>query len=231
MMIELTQNPAFGILITIIAYRIGLWVKEKTKSAFANPLIIAMILIIGFLNIFNIPYAHYNQGAQGIHFVLGPLTVALGLMLYRQRHLIKKHLLSLSLGIFAGVLTSFFSIIFMFKLFDLPHDLLVSTLPKSITMPMALSLTTILNGTDAITVIMVIIAGTGGAFLVPLILRCLPKMDAVAIGVGIGTASHAVGTSKALEIGEKEGALSSTAIGITGLFTVLIVPFLYRLFF
>lgn len=229
-MSQVTQSPVFGLLISILAFRIGVWVKDKTQSDFANPLLVAMVLIIGFLKAFDIPYAHYQNGASGIHFVLGPLTVALGMMLYRQRLLIKKHLLALTLGILSGIFTSFFSILFLSRLIGVDNHLITSMLPKSITMPMALSLTELLGGEPAITVIMVIIAGTGGAFLVPFVLKVMPKMDSVAIGVGIGTASHAVGTSKALEIGEKEGALSSTAIGLAGVLTVLVVPILYRFF-
>lgn len=229
-MSQVTQSPVFGLLISILAFRIGVWVKDKTQSDFANPLLVAMVLIIGFLKAFDIPYAHYQKGASGIHFVLGPLTVALGMMLYRQRLLIKKHLLALTLGILSGIFTSFFSILLLSRLIGVDNHLITSMLPKSITMPMALSLTELLGGEPAITVIMVIIAGTGGAFLVPFVLKVMPKMDSVAIGVGIGTASHAVGTSKALEIGEKEGALSSTAIGLAGVLTVLVVPILTRFF-
>lgn len=226
----MTENPVFGLLLSIVAFRFGLWVKEKTRSDFANPLLVAMVTIIVTLKLFNIPYAHYEKGASGIHFVLGPLTVALGMMLYRQRLLIKQHFWALFFGILSGVLTSFFSILFLSRLVKLSPELITSSLPKSITMPMALSLTEVLGGEPAITVIMVIIAGTGGAFLVPLVLKIMPPMGSVAIGTGIGTASHAVGTSKALEIGEKEGALSSAAIGLAGVVTLLVVPFLYALF-
>lgn len=229
-MFDLFKTPAFGLILTIVAYQIGLWVKRKTASDFANPLVIAMVLIIAFLTVAEIPYADYMIGAQGIHYVLGPLTVALGLMLYRQRALIKKHFLALLVGIFSGVLTSFFSILMLSRLVNLDEQLMTSSFAKSITMPMALSLTEILDGMPAITVVMVIIAGTGGALLVPFVLKVLPKMSGVSVGVGIGTASHAVGTAKALELGEEEGALSSTAIGLAGLMTVVIVPFLYTLF-
>lgn len=229
-MTDLFKTPAFGLILSILAYLIGTYIKKKTKSDLANPLFIAMVVIMIFLSVTKIPYEDYMVGAKGIHYMLGPLTVALGLMLYRQRQLIKTYFLALSVGIFAGVLTSFFSILLLSKWIHLDPKLMTSSFAKSITMPMALSLTNMLDGIPAITVVMVIIAGTGGALLVPIVLKVLPKMSSVSIGVGIGTASHAVGTSKALEIGEKEGALSSTAIGIAGVFTVVLVPILYRLF-
>lgn len=226
----LSQLPAFGIIVSVLAYAIGVFIKNKTKSDLANPLFIAMILVIAFLSATGISYDDYMMGAKGIHYILGPLTVALGLMLYRQRKLIKQYFLALCIGIFCGVLTSFFSILLLSKIVNLDPNLMTSSFAKSITMPMALSVTELLKGMPAITVIMVIIAGTGGALLVPLILKFMPKMSSVSIGVGIGTASHAVGTSKALEMGEQEGALSSTAIGIAGVFTVILVPILHRIF-
>ncbi len=228
-MSQVTQSPVFGLLISILAFRIGVWVKDKTQSDFANPLLVAMVLIIGFLKAFDIPYAHYQRGASGIHFVLGPLTVALGMMLYRQRLLIKKHLLALTLGILSGIFTSFFSILLLSRLIGVDNHLITSMLPKSITMPMALSLSQMLDATPAITVVMVVLTGVSGALLAPFMVKFFPFLNPIAVGIGIGTASHAVGTGKAIEIGEKEGALSSAAIGITGIITVIVVPFLYPL--
>ncbi|MBE0449361.1 MAG: LrgB family protein [Clostridia bacterium] len=227
---ELTFSPAFGILVTILAYQMGAFIKKKTESDFANPLLIALVLIIGFLKVFDIPYENYKLGGDGIHFMLSPLTVALGLMLYRQRETIRTYFLSLMIGITSGVLASFFSILLLSKLLKLPEAFLISLLPKSITTPMALSLSEILGGTGSLTVIMVILTGIGGAFMAPWVLKLLRGVNPIAVGVGIGTASHAVGTAKALEIGEKEGALSSAAIGLAGLITVVLVPLLYQIF-
>lgn len=227
-MIEtLTHSPAFGILISIIAYQIGLKIKNKTNHILANPLLIAVGLIILFLVVLKIPYTDYKIGGDGIHFFLGPLTVVLGLMLYRQRKIIKSHWLSLVIGITSGVLTSFFSVFLLGRLMGLDESLLLSLLPKSITTPMALSLSEILGGIPVLTVVAVTVTGTSGALLAPLVLKLLPRFNPIAVGVGIGTSSHAVGTSIALEIGETEGALSSAAIGLAGLITVLIVPPLY----
>ena len=212
MITQLTNSPAFGILLTIFAFQMGLKVKNKTNHILANPLLIAVGLIITFLMFFKIPYTAYKVGGDGIHFFLGPLTVALGLMLYRQRLIIKAHLLSLILGITCGVLTSFFSIFILSKIMGLENILLVSLLPKSITTPMALSLTEILEGIPVITVVTVTITGISGALFAPLVLKLLPRFNPIAVGVGIGTAAHAVGTSKALEIGETEGALDRKSV-------------------
>lgn len=228
---QLTDSPAFGILMTIIAYQIGLKIKNKTNHILANPLLIAVGLIILFLLVLKIPYTAYKVGGDGIHFFLGPLTVVLGLMLYRQRLIIKTHLLSLIIGITCGVLTSFFTVYLLSKVMGLDEVLLISLLPKSITTPMALSLTNILEGIPVITVVTVTITGTSGALLAPVVLKLFPNFNPIAVGVGIGTSAHAVGTSKALEIGETEGALSSAAIGLAGLITVIIVPPLYTVLY
>lgn len=227
----LTESHAFGILLTIFAYQIGLFIRKKTKSDLANPLLLALIIIIGFLVVFNIPYEVYKKGGDGIHFFLSPLTVALGVMLYRQRKTIATYFWSLLIGITAGVTVSFFTIYGLGRLFKLEDSLLISLFPKSITTPMALSLAEILGGTPSLTVIMVIVTGISGAFMAPMVLKLFKKIGPIATGVGIGTAAHAVGTSKALEIGEKEGALSSAAIGLAGLITVILVPLFYKILF
>lgn len=226
----LTKNPAFGILLTIVAYNTALKIKNKTRSDLANPMLISLLIITAVLKGFNIPYERYKLGADAIHFLLGPLTVALGLMLYRQRAVIKKHAFSLLIGITGGVLASFFTIFFLGKHLQLDALHVAALLPKSITMPMALSLNSMIGGPSAITVVMVVLSGITGAFVAPWVIKWLPNYSAVSIGVGIGTAAHAVGTSKAIEIGETEGALSSTAIGLAGIITIILVPPLYALF-
>lgn len=224
------NSPAFGILITIIAYQVGLHIKQKTQSDLANPLLLAMITIIGFLLLTHIPYEKYKIGGDFIHFFLSPLTVALGLMLYRQRLIIKKYFLSLMISISSGIISSYFVLKLLGDWFGLAEDILYSTYPKSITTPMAISLSNLIGGHAAITVIMVMITGISGAFVAPYIMKLFPFLNPIAVGIGIGTSAHAVGTSKALEIGETEGALSGTAIGLCGILTVLIVPILIKLF-
>ena len=224
---QLSLTPAFSIVITIIAYGIGIKVRDKTKHVLANPILIATALIILLLVALNIPYENYQTGSAGIHFFLGPLTVALGLMLYRQRQIIKKYFFSLLIGILSGVLTSFATIVSLGKILHVNEEMILSLLPKSITTPMAISLAEILKANPVITIVMVIVTGISGAMMAPLVRKMFKHPDPIATGVGIGTAAHAVGTSKAIEMGETEGALSSTAIALSGLITVLIVPFLY----
>jgi predicted murein hydrolase (TIGR00659 family) len=220
----------FGIFLSIVTYQIGIKLKERFKNDLFNPLLLAMFMIIGFLMLFHIPYDNYKIGADYIHFFLSPLTVALGIMLYRQRAVIKRHFVSLIIGITSGVVTSFFCILLMGKAMGLDDSLILSALPKSITTPMAISLTEILGGEAPLTIILVVITGMSGAFLAPFAVKLFPHFNAIAKGIGIGTASHAVGTSKALELGEEEGAFSSSAIALAGLITVLVIPFLAKWF-
>jgi len=225
---SILSSPVFGIFISIVTFQIGLMLKRRYKSDLFNPLLLSMFMIIGILTFFKIPYASYKVGGDYIHFFLSPLTVALGVMLYRQRQMIKRHFISLIIGITSGVITSFFSIYALGKIFHLSDRMLLSSLPKSITTPMAISLTSILDGDIPLTIILVVITGMSGAFMAPFMVKIFPKFNAISKGIGIGTASHAVGTSKALELGEEEGAFSSSAIAIAGLITVILVPFLAR---
>lgn len=228
-MIQLMDTPTFGLLLTIVAYAIGIKLNTKIRHTLTNPLIIAVAIIIGFLSLSGIPYTSYKIGGDSIHYFLGPVTVALGLMLYRQRKMIRKYGIGLVFGILSGVLTSFATIVILGKIMKVEDWVTQSLLPKSITTPMALSLVEMLGGNPSITVFMVVVTGMTGAIFAPLIVNIFPKFHPIAIGVGIGTAAHALGTSKAIELGETEGALSSAAIGLAGLFTILLVPPLYML--
>lgn len=228
-MIQLMDTPTFGLLLTIVAYAIGVKLNTKIKHTLTNPLIIAVVIIIGFLTVSGTPYSSYKIGGDSIHYFLGPVTVALGLMLYRQRKMIRKYGIGLVVGILSGVLTSFATIVILGKIMKVDDWVTQSLLPKSITTPMALSLVEMLGGNPSITVFMVVVTGMTGAILAPLFVKVFPKFHPIAIGVGIGTAAHALGTSKAIELGETEGALSSAAIGLAGLFTILLVPPLYML--
>ncbi|MDO4799507.1 MAG: LrgB family protein [Bacillota bacterium] len=222
------SSPAFGILLTITAFSFGLWVKRKLRSDFAHPMLIAVVTIILFLTILRIPYEQYKVGGDYIHFFLAPLTVALGLTLYRERRVLLKRFLPLMIGITSGVLTSFVSITRLARLFGRPNWDILTMLPKSITTPMALSLNKTIGGEPAILIVLIIVTGITGAILAPLLPKCFPFLSRFSIGAGIGTASHAVGTSKALEMGEEEGAVSSASIGLAGLITVILVPLLVR---
>jgi predicted murein hydrolase (TIGR00659 family) len=224
------SSPVFGVLISIIAYQIGALVKQKLKFSIFNPLLISIIILIIFLSGFNIKYDDYNNGGQIISFFLAPATVALALPLYKKFSLFKKNALPILVGILCGDASGIISIIILAKLFNLSAELTKSLLPKSITTPIGMALSKQLGGIPSITVVAIIITGILGSIIGPLLYKTLNINDKVAMGIAMGNASHAVGTAKAMEIGENEGAMSSLTIAISGIATVILAPVLWNLF-
>ncbi len=218
----ITTNPFFGISISIIAYAIGTFLNKKTKLAIVNPLLISYILIISTLLIFDIPLSAYNEGGNIINMFLSPATAVLSLTIYRQWDIVKKNIAAILTGTIVGSLTSILVIMFLCKLFGLDNTVTSSLLPKSITTPMAIAVSETLGGIPSLTVLAVIITGILGNILAPILIKLFRIKDPVVQGVAIGTASHAVGTSKAIEIGEVQGALSGVALTFSGLITVVI---------
>lgn len=225
----LTSNMFFGIFISLVAYEIGQIIYEKTKLPIFNPLLVAIVLVIALLKIFNIDFETYNQGGQFINMFLGPATVILAVPLYKQLSLLKKNFIPIIIGITVGCFVSVISIILLSKVFGLDNNIIISLLPKSVTTPIGIEISNSLGGVTGVTVLAIIITGITGAIIAPIVCKIFRITNPVAIGIGIGTASHAVGTSKALEIGETEGAMSSLSIGIAGLMTVVIAPLCFSI--
>ncbi|HPT75205.1 MAG TPA: LrgB family protein [Defluviitaleaceae bacterium] len=223
---EVFNSPFFGISICILTYQIGRYLNRKLKSPLANPMLIAMILIIAFLKIFNISYDQFNQGGQFISLFLAPATACLGVSVYKQLDVLKKNILPILLGCTVGSLTSIVSVYCLCKLFKLDEKFMISLIPKSVTTPIDISITEQHGGMVPITVLAILVTGLIGAIFAPLMIRIFRVKNPVAAGIAIGTSSHALGTSKAVEIGEIEGAMSSLAIGIAGLVTVFFSIFL-----
>ncbi|MGL5151327.1 MAG: LrgB family protein [Clostridium sp.] len=223
-MTAISNNILFGIFISLVAFEIGLYINKKTKIPIFNPLLIAILIIIGFLISFNISFATYNEGAKFINMFLGPATVVLAVPLYKQLELFKENASAIIWGIFIGSGIGIFSVVLLSNLFSLDKEILNSLIAKSVTTPIGIEITKNLEGIVPITVLAIIISGIVGAIIGPIICKILNIKDRVAIGIAIGTASHAVGTTKAIELGETEGAMSSLSIGIAGLLTVLIAP-------
>lgn len=226
-MYEVLNTPLFGITISILAFKFGLWVNKKVKNPLANPLIIAMALIILVLVVFDIPLESYELGSSIIILFLGPITAVLAVTIYRQRALLKSSLLPIVLGTLAGSIASLLSIRGMSSLLAMNQEVFASLVGKSVTTPIAIAITEEMGGIPALTVASTVISGTLGNLLAPVLAKMFFIKDPVAHGVGIGSCSHALGTSKALEIGEVEGAMSSIAISFSGIFTVLLAPLLF----
>ena len=227
---DLFSSPIFGVLISIMAYEIGALIKQKFKLSIFNPLLIAIIILIAFLSKFNIEYNDYNTGGQIISFFLAPATVALALPLYKKFSLFKENAFPILAGILCGTISGIVCVIALAKLFGLSDKLTKSLIPKSITTPIGMALSNQLGGIASITVVAIIITGILGSIIGPFLYRVLKINDKLAMGIAMGNASHAVGTAKAMEIGETEGAMSSLTIAISGIITVLLAPTLWNIF-
>ena len=217
---ELCSSPYFGIALSVLAFGIGVKLNEKLKTPVCNPLVIAIVLIVGVLLIFKIPYEDYNAGGKIINMFLAPATACLAVAIYTKIQILKQYWLPILVGCTAGSLASMGSVYGLCRLFGLDKSLTVSLLPKSVTTPIAVSIS------EPITVAAVIGTGILGGIFAPLLIKLFKVSDPVAAGLAIGASSHAVGTSKAIEIGEVEGAMSGLAIGICGIVTVIVSIFL-----
>lgn len=220
---SLTNTHLFGILLTVgCFYLIGL-AKVRSRQNWLNPLLLSVIIIICILILADIPYENYQKGGSVIHAFLGPVTVVLAVPLYRQRKLLVQHKYSIAGGIAAGVASAIISVVVLSRLLGLNEVLERSLIPHSVTTPIGISVSNMLQATQGITIISIIFTGIVGASVAPLLLKLLRIKHPVAKGLSIGTSSHALGTSKAIEMGETEAAMSSLAIGVAALTTVLVV--------
>lgn len=223
-------NPLFGILLTIAAHEIAVILYKKTKFVLFNPLLISILLIIAVLLTCKIDYNTYNIGGSIITMFISPITVVLAVPLYCQIQVLKENAAVILCGIFFGCVTAVSSMCVFQMIFQMDPQLFVSLIPKSITTAIAVELTASLGGIPAITVIAVLIAGLMGAIFAPIMARVFHIKDEIALGVAIGTSSHALGTTKALELGKTQGAMSGLSIGVAGIITVLVAPLIVKLF-
>ncbi len=223
---SLLENSLFGIALSVGTYYIGTFIRNKLKNPIFNPLLIATIIIITLLKVFDIPLEYYKNGGDIILLFLTPATAVLAYSIYNQFELLKKYWLPVTVGACVGAATSIGSILLLTRLFNLNELLTASLLPKSVTTAIAVELSTMLGGNSSITVICVVITGVFGAAFAPTMAKIFGVKNKVALGVAIGASSHAAGTSRAVELGETEGAMSGIAIGVTGIATVIIALFL-----
>ncbi|MCR5580186.1 MAG: LrgB family protein [Pseudobutyrivibrio sp.] len=216
------QNSAYaGVTISLISYGIGAWLKKKTGLGFFNPLLVSIIITILFLLGANIDYETYNKGAQYLTWLLTPSTVCLAIPLYEEWELLKKNSKAVVLGITAGVLTSLLTVFVLAKLMGLSHANYVTLLPKSITTAIGMGVSEELGGYVTITVAVIVITGVVGNILGEIILKIFRIHEPISKGLALGTAAHAIGTAKAIELGEVEGAMSSLSIAVAGILTVI----------
>lgn len=229
-MSQVLSSPVFGILLSLIAFEIGYFIYSKTKLTIFNPLFISISIVIITLLKFHISLDTYNNGGQFISFFLGPSTVILAIPLYKKINLLKKHIIPILLSITSGSCIGIISILLLSHLFNLDKTVYISLIPKSVTVPIGIEVSKELGGVPAVTAAAIILTGILGAIIGPFICKFFKIKEDIAVGVAIGTASHAVGTTKALELGETQGAMSGLSISIAGLITVFIAPIILKLF-
>lgn len=215
----------FGAGLSLVCYSLGLVIRKHVPSELCNPLLLASIFVIVILKVFQIDYDVYNNGASHITALMQPATVCLAVPLFKQIQALKKNIGAILISIFCGCISHVIVVIGLGMLFGVDHALIASILPKSVTTPIALGISSEIGGIEAVTVIGVVIAGMMGAIVAPTIYKIFKIKEPVAQGLGLGAASHAVGTSKAVELGETQAAMGSLAIVVTGVMTVIIVPF------
>jgi putative effector of murein hydrolase len=226
---ELCNTPFFGITISIVGYWIGSVLQRKTRILFFNPLFAAPIMIIAVLQIFKIPYGYYNAGGSIINMFLVPATACLGVSIFSRFELLKKNWLPILAGCIVGSIASLVSVWGLCRLFALDDSLTYSLIPKSVTTPIAIDISSGHGGIVPVTVLAVMLTGIVGSLLSPLLVKILHLKNPLIIGLSIGACSHVGGTAKALEMGEAEGSMSGLAIGLCGIITVCLGTVFYTL--
>ena len=210
----------FGVFVSLAAYFAGMALRRKTGLSLFNPLLIAVLLVMALLAVFKIDYAAYNQSAKILSSLLTPATICLAVPLYEQLALLKRHKKAIFLGVLSGVLTSLVCVLALSLLFGLDHAAYVTLLPKSITTAIGMGVSEERGGYVSITVAVIILTGILGNMIAKGVCRLFSITDPVARGIAIGTSSHAIGTTRAMELGEVEGAMSGLSIVIAGVLTV-----------
>ena len=222
----LLSSPFLGLFLSAAAWCAGCWLQKKTGLLLCNPLLVAAALIIAALSLLRIPYESYALGGDFIKLMLGPVTAVLALNIYNQRDILRENFLPVLAGCLAGSLTSVGSVLLLCRLFRVEETLTASLLPKSVTTAIAIGVAESQGGVGGIAAAAVIITGLIGAVLAPLFARVFHVTQPVAEGLAIGACSHALGTARAMEIGQVQGAMSSIAICICGIMTSVLALFL-----
>ncbi len=211
----------FGAAVSLIAYGLGVVLNRKTKLAILNPLLISIVATILVITLGHIDYDTYNYGAKYLSYLLTPATVCLAVPLYEKLELLKENIKAVIAGIGTGVITSLLSVAVMAIFFNLSHEEYVTFLPKSITTAIGMGISDELGGYVNLTVAVIIVTGIIGNIMGKFVCKVFHITEPIAVGIAFGTSSHAMGTSKAMEIGEVEGAMSSLSIVVSGILTVI----------
>jgi predicted murein hydrolase (TIGR00659 family) len=228
----LSTQPLLHLTLTLVAYQIGLAIYRRSKlNPLFNPVLLAVLMVVAILVATRTSYESYFDGAQFVHFLLGPATVALAIPLYRQFEKVRQSVPAIVASIIAGSLTASISAVVIARLLGGSRDSLISLAPKSVTAPVAMGIAERLGGLPSLTAVLVILTGILGAMMGTFILNALGIKDWAARGLAMGTASHGIGTARALQVNEIAGAFSGLAMGLNALATALMLPLLWRWLF
>jgi predicted murein hydrolase (TIGR00659 family) len=223
--VYLAATPLLGLTLTLVAYQLAYAIHRRTGySAWANPVAIAVTLLVLLLIVTGTPYPTYFEGAQFVHFLLGPATVALALPLYDQRRKLQKLLVPLVAGLAVGVVTALVSAVAIARLLGAGRVTLLSLAPKSVTAPVAMGISEKIGGYASLTAVLVILTGVLGAIIGMPLLAALRIRSDVARGFAIGVAAHGIGTARAFQVSEEAGAFAGLAMGLAALATALVAP-------
>lgn len=229
--VYLAADPLLWLSLTLIAYRIGLSVSQGAKgSPLANPVLIAVALLVVILTVADIPYRQYFAGAQFVHFILGTATVSLALPLYRQIQTLRRHVVPLLVSICVGSFVSTISAVTIAATLGASRQTVLSLAPKSVTTPIAMGISEQIGGLPSLTAVMVLLTGAVGAVLATWTLNRAGVTDWRARGLAAGTVAHGLGTARAFQVNETAGAFAGLAMGINGLITALVLPAAVRFF-
>ena len=220
------NTPFFGVITCIVFYTIAVFIQQKARTKLLNPLLTATILVIGFLKLCHVPYATFKTGADILQSFLQPVTAILAVAMYNQRRVLVANLVPVLAGTVAGAAACIATVYGLCRLLRVDERIMHSLLSKSVTTPIALSLSQSKGGILPVTMLGVIITGITGAIFAPYLVRLFRVKNPAAAGIAIGTCSHALGTTTALQLGEVQGAMSSIAIGCAGLATTVLCIFI-----
>lgn len=223
-MIKLFESTEFILALVLGSFMIGRWLFVKTRLAILHPVVISIIIIIAFLKITNVSYQTFAKGSDFINFLLGPTVVALGYLLYEQLNMLRQNTISILTAIFVGSIVGISSVIVLAQLAGADQMLIYSLEPKSVTTPIAISISEQSGGNVSLTAIIVVVCGIYGSIIGPPVMKFLKIDSSVAKGLALGASSHGIGTARAMEMGVTEGAISGLAIGLMGVMTALLIP-------
>lgn len=228
--VYLNASPLFHLTLTLCAYQVAAWLFEKTgRTALLNPVLVAVLLIVAVLVGTGTDYATYFDGAQFVHFLLGPATVALAIPLYRQWHHVRRSALAIVVSLGMGSIAAAGAAVATVWLLDGSQTLMATIAPKSVTAPVAMGISEQLGGLPSLTAVLVIVSGIFGAMFGPLLMNLVGVKDWRARGLAMGTSSHGIGTARALSVNETAGAFSGLAMGLNALATALLLPVIWAL--